>query len=110
MVEQTRLLSEVLGGPISNGECQDMSWLPAKKQITGTVVREEPLMHFYAKCLRPEQAKTIARREDTPPTKSDCMSDDEIAAAAVLRVVGEDEDSYEDLDPHPGSLDLDLIQ
>jgi hypothetical protein len=35
------------------------------------------------------------------------MFEDEVASAAVLRVVGEDIDStYPDVDDHPGSLDL----
>jgi hypothetical protein len=34
------------------------------------------------------------------------MPEDEIASAAVLRITGEDPDSYEDVDDHPGSLDL----
>jgi hypothetical protein len=42
-----------------------------------------------------------------PTHQTGHLSENEVASAAVLRVVGTDlDDSYEDVDDHPSSLDL----
>ena len=45
--------------------------------------------------LKNQKSKTIKK-----------ITEAEVASAAVLRITGEDPDSYEDVDDHPGSLDL----
>ena len=56
------------------------------------------------------QEKTKTQKmtdKNISPTQQTGLSEDEVASAAVLRVVGEDIDStYPDVDDHPGSLDL----
>jgi hypothetical protein len=62
--------------------------------------------------MKPNTTKNSADiRKQVPPTpKSDRLSEDKIVAAAVRAVVGAklDDDSFEDIGDHPGSLDLRL--
>jgi hypothetical protein len=58
-------------------------------------------------CPHPLRGEKMAKNHQEKVKTIKQMPEADIVSAAVLRVVGTDlDDSYEDVDEHPGSLDL----
>ena len=63
-------------------------------------------MRLQAKFLKTKTKKMADQKNILPTQRTGSMTEDDVASA-VLRVVGTDlDDSYEDVDDHPSSLDL----
>ena len=66
-------------------------------------------MQFRATFMKSNMAKNSAdnRGKVSQTQKPGRLSEDDVAAA-VLRVIGEEPDTFDDIDDHPASLDLAL--